>query len=284
MLLVGILALSACSSKRSERRPPEEKPEIRQVADPRELLEELISRNDAIDSLRTSYAEFEYRRTNTTNPYEGTEIRFAVEKPGKVYARASATAVGDIFFLHTNGRQFWVEATREEKLYTGTVGEERNLETATDDELYRYLTPNILLEALLIDDLANYAHTSFAIEPDFYIILMFDAGDDGSLILRRQVWIEREGLTVERHKVFNSFGELATEAFLYQYKKVDGHLLPHYLRIERNWESISIKFTLNEIVLNSDLPDELFEYGEPPAGFEVIALDKREKDAKPGKS
>jgi outer membrane lipoprotein-sorting protein len=257
---------------------------VRLTAEPRELLEQLRERNRKISALRTSQAEFEYRLTNTTDPYDGTSLRFAVEKPGKVYARATATAVGDIFYLHTNGERYWVEDSRNDKLYTGTVDESQHLEMTEADELWRNLTPSVLFEALLIDNLDDYSHSSFAIEPDFYIIFLFEENEGSGLTLRRQIWIERESLTVERHRVYNAFGELATEAFLYRYSEVDGIALPHYLRIERYWESISIKFTLEEIVLQEDLPDDLFNYDSPPADFEIIDLDKRENDAKSGKS
>jgi outer membrane lipoprotein-sorting protein len=278
------IGLAGCGSKRQDVRdlPPEVK--IRQTADPVKLLQTLQDRNKTINSLRTSSGEFEYRRTNTREPYEGTSIRFAVKKPGKVYARASATAVGDIFYLHTNGERYWVEATRENKLFSGSVNENEIVSQTQSDDFWRNLTPSILFEALLIDNLDHYEHTSFAIEPDFYIIFLFERGGNSGLTLRRQIWIERENLTVERHRVFNRHGELTTEAFLYQYKSVDGISMPHYLRIERYWESISIKFTVEEFVLNSELSDELFEYDSPPAGFEIIDLDKREENAESGKS
>jgi len=284
LILVAIIG-GGCSSRSPQQQAVG--PEIAKVrldADPAELLQALQKRNAEIKTLRTSNAEFQYRFTNTKNPYDGTGIRFAVEKPGKLYARASATAVGDIFFLHSDGKRYWVEATREEKLYMGKVDDSRRMQVVTEKDLWRNLTPQVLAEALLIDDLDGYDKASFAIEPDFYIISLFTSDDDGRLVPRRKIWVGREDLRVNRHKVFNQFGELTTEAFLYQYKSVDGVDLPHYFRIERHWESISIRFTLEDIVLNSELRPGLFIYDSPPANFEVIELDKRDTNAEPGQS
>ena len=284
LILFSFSLFYGCSSRRTPE-PKVVKEKVRLYANPAELLQKLVDRNSKIKTLRTSSAGIEFRFTDSTKGYRGADLLFAVKKAGKVYARASATGVGDIFTLISDGHKYWAEINRENEVYTGTPKDNVSLDKPADGDVWEKFTPEILSQALLIDDLKEYSHSSFAIYPDFYIISLMDISPEGQMRLRRQIWFEREGLNVRRHSVYNETGEVLTEAYLYRYINVDGFELPTFYRIERQWEKISLRLTIDEYKLNSNLRDSLFEYDEVPQDYKLIDTDKREeKDAESGES
>lgn len=275
--ITALFAGASCSSRVTPDRVTPKK--VLRVAEPSALLQALIERNRGINSVQAR-GELGYRFTYGTKGYRGADVRLAVIKPGKVYARGSASGVGDLFILVSDGRKYWAEVPGDQEVYTGTLDPTRSLEAIRsreeEPELWRTFNPEILSEALLLDDLSIYKHRYFAILPEFYIIALLDDTADGRLVLRRQIWIEREGLTVRRHQVFNPSGELMTEAYLYQYEMVDGVELPRLYRIERYWEELSLNLELAVLTLNPDLDVSLFEYDEIPSGYRLIDIDAKE--------
>lgn len=283
-LLFGVLFLTSCAPKIVPDRVGERK--VYLTADPADLLAKLQERNRAISTLRSSKGSLEYRFTYSTRGYRGTDINFAMEKPGKVYARGSMTGNSNLFVLKSDGERFWVEVPGDKEVYTGSVENQqrRRPQHDNDSELWDGFNPTVLSEALLLDDLGRDQQPSFETWPNYYIIHLFDVKEDGSLVIRRSIWISREDLTVRRHRVFNEIGELLTEANLYRYVNVDGVELPQFFKIERPWEELSLELTLKDIKLNTELPENIFRY-EAPADFKIIDLDKRDtENAEPGKS
>lgn len=283
-LLIGVLFLTNCAPKIVPDRV--EKRKVYLTADPADLLAKLRERNRAISSLRTSKGSLEYRFTYSTRGYRGTDITFAMEKPGKVYARGSMTANSNVFTLKSDGERFWVEVPSDNEVYTGSVENQKRLRPQhnEDAELWQGFNPTVLSEALLLDDLGGDLQPSFETWPNYYIIHLFDVKEDGSLVIRRSIWISRKDLTVRRHRVFNEIGELLTEANLYQYVNVNGVELPQFFKIERPWEELSLELTLKDIKLNTELPEDIFNY-EAPAGYKIIDLDKKDtENAESGES
>ena len=225
ILLTIAISLTACGPKIVPEREVPKK--VYLSANPADLLNDLTERNRKISSIRTSKAELEYRYTFARRDFRGTGLRLALKKPGKVFASA-AVAGSDIFSLFSDGKRYWAEVDREKEVYTGSIDAKRVIEKNGERELWEGFNPMVLSEAFLLDDLSEYPKNSFAIQPDFYIIFLFDEGESGNFVLRRLIWIEREGLTVRRHQVYNEAGELMTEAWLHRYADVDGVQLPHF--------------------------------------------------------
>jgi outer membrane lipoprotein-sorting protein len=282
LLLLLSLLLGGCSSRNpAERLRP--KQIVYQKADPNELFLALKLRNEGISTLRSADAKIEYRKTDGVDGYTGVGLVMALKKPGKIYARGRATAVGTVFSMLSDGKNSWVELDREKVVYTAKVAEQTvSVEAQADKNLWKRFTPDILIQALLIDDFSNYTKTVVETLPDFYIINLIDEQDDGELLLRRRIWFERENLTVRRHALFNNHGEMVSQANLHAYKTVNGIELPHFIRIEQRWEKLSIKLTLNDVRLNQELDDDFFEYDGAPSDYQVIDIDKRDNNAEPG--
>lgn len=278
ILIAIIVALSLFTSCAPKVVPDRIKPRKNYLtADPDQLLQDLIARNKTIKCINSSDARFYYKFTYATRDYRDVEILFAAKNPEMIYIRGRMTGVGDVFRLMSDGSTYWAEVTRDNEVYTGKVANRRKVERKPDAELWESFDPSTLSEALLIDDLGVYKHRVIETLPDFYIISLLNEKADGGLVIRRRIWIEREGLKVRRHRIYNESGELVTEANLFKYITVDGIDLPTSYRIERYWEELSLKLELNDIKLNGSLKDSLFSYGDVPVDYKLIDLDKREE-------
>ena len=275
LTFLASLALTSCAPKVVPDRVKPRKTYL--TADPVKLLNDLIKRNEKIESIRSSNAIFKYRFTYSTRDYREVDVLFAAKNPEKIYIRGRVTGVGDVFRLMSNGENYWAEVTRDNEVYTGKVDNRRKVERKPDQELWESFDPSTLSEALLIDDLGVYKHRVIETLPDYYIISLLNEKADGGLVIRRRIWIERERLEIKRHRIYNESGELVTEANLFKYTDVDGIRLPTSYRIERYWEELSLRLELSDIKLNSNLRDSLFNYGEVPVDYKLIDLDKREK-------
>jgi outer membrane lipoprotein-sorting protein len=245
-------------------------------ARPEELLASLAERNRSVKGLQAR-GKIAYRFTYSRRNYRDADIRFLFVKPDRVYVRGSARLVGTLFVLRSDGKRFWAEIPSEKKVYTGTVGATPRLEGK--QEIWQGLNPDVLAEALLLDDIGQYRIVC-ATFPDRYIIDLLEEEGDGGLALRRQIEIEREHLRVVRHQVFGTAGEVVTDAYLYRYKNIDGIELPTLFRIDRHWEELSLRLELEDITLNPEGDEELFRY-LVPSGFQVEDLDERKEVAEP---
>jgi outer membrane lipoprotein-sorting protein len=270
----ALLSLPACPPKVV---PERERPRpVYLSATPEELLSALAARNRAITSI-TARGRIEYRFTYATRDYRGADIRMQFEKPGNVYIRGSARLAGTLFRLVSDGERFWAEAPHDEKVYTGPVRSAPKLEGK--ENIWEGLNPAVLAESLLLDDIADY-RVVCATFPNRYIIDLLEESSEGGLSLRRRIEFEREGLSVTRHQVFGSAGEVVTDVYLHRYEDTAGVELPRLYSIRRYWEELSLRMELEEISINPELNRELFRY-DVPAGFEIEDLEEKKEDAEP---
>jgi outer membrane lipoprotein-sorting protein len=100
-------------------------------------------------------------------------------------------------------------------------------------------------------------------------------------VLSRKVVFSRIDLLPHRQLLYDSEGNVATNALYGNYKDYNGLKFPWQIEIARPQEEYDITLNIVKLELNQPLPDDKFTL-EQPAGAEVVHLDKPKTDAPSG--
>jgi outer membrane lipoprotein-sorting protein len=100
-------------------------------------------------------------------------------------------------------------------------------------------------------------------------------------VLSRKVVFSRIDLLPHRQLLYDSEGNVATNALYGNYKDYNGLKFPWQIEIARPQEEYDITLNIVKLELNQPLPDDKFTLEQPP-GAEVVHLDKPKTDAPSG--
>jgi hypothetical protein len=160
-----------------------------------------------------------------------------------------------VFTLVSDGERFWLHVPRDNVLYTGPVARRRG---AVGDRDVR-LDARDLLRALFVEPLAADA-VDVVEEPSAYVVSASRAG-----ALRRRLWIERRGLTVQREVFLDDGGaeELVVERG--RYRADGGVLYPARIRLREPATGAEAVLEFEALTVNpADLAADAFRPIAPP--------------------
>jgi outer membrane lipoprotein-sorting protein len=170
---------------------------------------------------------------------------------------------------------------------------QNNVETRNPAQPLENLRPQYIYDALLLrrvdpqneiavmendTELVTDAKSHKVSRAD-YVLDVIRKGDHGWMLVRKIVF-SRTDLLPHRQLLYDSDGNVATNALYGNFKQDHGIEFPWQIEIARPQEEYDITLNIVKLDLNQPLPDDKFKL-EQPAGAEVVHLDKPEAQSPP---
>ncbi len=191
------------------------------------------------------------------------------------------------FDMVSDGNRFKLSIPAKNKFYVGSAAVARPSSNPLEN-----LRPQVIYNALLLpqldgsDEIAvleNDTETvvdqktkKLAEQPDYVIDLIRREGNDW--YISRKIIFERVHLEPHRQIIFDTKGDVATQATYQVYQEYNGVSFPNVIEIDRPQEEYSIRLTVQKITVNEPLRDDQFALQQPP-GSQLVNLDEPSQSA-----
>ena len=275
VVLAGLL-LAGCAVRQREQITRAELAPAWQKATLRELLERVRAHEEAIETFQAT-VEIEPSVTRVEQAeivhYRDVRAFILIRRPGwlrmiGLYPVARTTA----FDMASDGERFRLYIPSRNRFIIGNSRQGRLSESALEN-----LRPQHILEALLWEG-PRPGQEQAVLEVgavgamSYYVVhVLREAGE--RLVLARNLWFERRGLSLERLQIFDDDGEEVTDARYTDYGEFSGVRYPQRIAIDRPKDRYGLALTVSKLELNLPLEDEKFRLEQPP-GTELRDLDE----------
>ena len=191
------------------------------------------------------------------------------------------------FDMVSDGNRFKLSIPAKSKFYVGSSEVTRPSSNALEN-----LRPQVIYNALFLPDvngadeiavLENDTETvvdpktkKLAEQPDYVINVIRRA--DHEWYIARKIIFDRVHLVPHRQIIFNTAGDVVTQATYQVYKDYNGVSFPNVIEIERPLEEYTIRLTVEKITINEPLRDDQFALQQPP-GSQLVNLDEPNQNA-----
>ncbi len=192
------------------------------------------------------------------------------------------------FDMVSDGNRFKLSIPAKSKFYVGSAEVTRRSSNPLEN-----LRPLVIYNALFLpqiegsDEIAvmeNDTETvmdpktkKLAEQPDYVIdIIRRSSGNDWYVF--RKILFERVKLTPHRQIIFNTEGDVVTQATYQVYKDYNGVSFPNVIEIDRPQEESAIRLTVEKLTINDPLRDDQFALQQPP-GSQLVNLDEPDQSA-----
>ena len=281
LAIIGI-GTSSCSIKRTIKTNVPQKILQAKSATYDELLS-LIKSYDRLFSLQSN----DIRITFTSGKKESGQLQEFPRAPGYILLKRPDSMFlavqmpitkSAILNLSSVGDEFCAWIPRELKFYTGENSAKELFVGDLPNSPGFTIRATHLFEAVLPKDLVpdspgiriSLIEDSDA-EASYYVLSIQRDGPSSRSYPIREVWIERSGLTLARHKTYLEDGQLLSDIKYSGEIQIDGFSLPLKIHIDRPTDGYTLDMEFKKWSVNPELPDEVFLM-KPPPGAQVIAL------------
>jgi outer membrane lipoprotein-sorting protein len=183
------------------------------------------------------------------------------------------------FDMVSEGPSFRLYIPARNRFITG-----RNEITVASQNKLENLRPQHFLDALIVKPvqpderslLINLTDESNA----QYILGLVRAGDDSNLRLSRSVWFDRLTLQMTRQLIFDSEGNILTDARYSQWQNYDGVPFPKHIEINRPRDEYAVVITVVKMDINKAVTDDKFVL-EQPEGSQLQVVGEKPASAPP---
>ena len=175
------------------------------------------------------------------------------------------------FDMVSNGTRFRLHIPARNRFIEGA----NQLDKPAPNKLEN-LRPQHFLEALLprpIDPATEETILENLTDEDdaAYILMTLSHGSDGQLILMRQFWFDRLKLQLVRQLIFDSAGDILTDARYNDWQRYDSVPFPKSIEINRPKDEYGVVMKIVKASINTRLTDLQFTL-EPPPGAQLEVL------------
>ncbi len=186
------------------------------------------------------------------------------------------------FDMVSDGSRFKLSIPAKNKFYVGSAEVGKPSSNALEN-----LRPQVIYNSLFLpqidsndeivvmeNDTENVldAKTKRLVEqPDYVIDIIRRSGSDW--YVARKVIFDRVNLVPHRQIIYDTMGEIATEATYQVYKDYNGVSFPNVIEINRPKEEYMIRLTVEKLMINEPLHDDQFALQQPP-GSQLVNLDQ----------
>lgn len=231
------------------------------------------TKGDIIDKIRRDYENFRTLKataqiffSNQKTANQNCLARIAYKRPGRLSIKSYKELVPEFFTIVMNYPKFWFYVPRYNTLYVGTLsvsGFSRGFEIELD--------PLLIEKALLAEPLKDreLADMKEAADP-YYILSVFEM-ENGLKVLKRELWINRVDLTVEKETHFSAQGIPETEFLRSNFEENLYVSIPTKVGFRSTSKNTSVTVEYKNYLLNPPLTDEGFKFA-PPAGVIIESV------------
>jgi len=243
-------------------------------------LEDLIGQISALDkAVQTINATVDLAPSlgsvnkGEIDEYKDIRAFILIRKPGMFRIIGQAPVVRSLVFdMLTDGTSFQIYFPTRNKLVTGL----NNMDRPSPRKLEN-IRPQHLFDALVVHPVGQGERAVLenrTDETDASYIVHILRGTGTNLKLARNLWFERVGLRLTRQVIFDTKGDIVTDARYDDYKPVQGVAFPNTITITRPADEYGIKLTVEKLELNKEITDDKFVL-TPPQGTETFDMTKR---------
>lgn len=280
-LVMCLPALTGCLSHTRILQQPK-MPSVVQNADVQQLIDNINKQYQAVQSL-TATVDFQAsvggEQKGKITDYTAFSGYILLRKPEML------RVIGKVPVLHTtafdlasDGKSFKLVIPFKHKAIVGT-----NEVTKKSANPLENLRPNVFVDSLLIrtigpDDLISLTsetktvpdpkHKQLLLQPD-YVLTIFRKNENSNILkARRVIHISRVDLLPYQEDIYDSDGNIQTQAIYGQYQSFGDFRFPGTITIKRPLDEYQIVITFQKITANQSLSDNQFEL-EIPAGLQI---------------
>ena len=273
--LAFVVALSGCAVKRTVRVSP---PAVSLPAEVASLPDLIASVNAQSEAIQTMTATVDLEPTagsvysGVIKEYHDVKSFILVQRPAMIRMVGQAPVVRtDIFDMASDGKEFWLLVPSKHKFIVGKTGVQTPAKNALEN-----LRPQHILEALLIPPVDTNSERTFHYEAEegsrrYYVVGVLDAGDNGALNLKRQIWFDRKDLRIDRIEFFGRQGVYLEGVQYAAYQDFQGIRYPTRIKLTRPVEDYALSINLQKVTFNQPIAPEKFELKQPQ-GVERVEL------------
>ncbi|MBI4463208.1 MAG: DUF4292 domain-containing protein [Acidobacteria bacterium] len=273
MLLAG---LSGCAVRRRAKLPPAVLAPLLQKATLAELLAK-VQQQTAIQTLSAT-VELQPSATSLSKgeivEYRDVRAFILIRQPAFLRMIGQAPVVRSTAFdMVSDGETFALYIPSKNRFIIGKNQGGKRSESALEN-----MRPQHLLDALLWKP-PEEGKEEAVLEASqeggkaYYIVHILRRTQGDNLLLARNFWFERQGLTLERLQIFDDSGEVVTEVQYSNYASFSGISYPQRIILDRPQDHYGMALTISKIEFNQPLEDDKFHL-EQPAGTERMDLEK----------
>ncbi len=183
-------------------------------------------------------------------------------KPDEIRVRASLPVVGLAFDMVSNGASF--RLNRENKEFITGL----NSAPAHSTNKIENLRPQAFLSSMLIhpwDQKTEYVMLKDDTDEDdaLYRLEFNDRAANGPPLAGREVWFDRQDLTIVRQKVYDAKGAIVSDTSYSQWKTFNGVPFPSHIDINRRMDEYGVVIEVLKMNMNTEIAPDKFELPQP---------------------
>ena len=183
------------------------------------------------------------------------------------------------FDMVSNGSRFRLYIPAKNRFIEGA----NQIETPSPNKLEN-LRPQHFLEALLVRPISAAEQTIFENFTDednaAYILSIIIPNPGGAPLLERQLWFERLRLELVRELIFDSAGDILTDARYSDWQFYDNVPFPKKIEINRPKDEYGVVITVVKMDVNTKVTDDKFQLDQPE-GTELHVIGAPKSDSPP---
>ena len=192
------------------------------------------------------------------------------------------------FDMVSDGNRFKLSIPAKNKFYVGSAEVAKPASNPLEN-----LRPQVIYNALLLpeidkDEIAVLENDTETVldgktkklvqQPNYVIDIIRRSDSTSGWYLYRKILFERVNLVPHHQIVYDTAGEIATDATYQVYRDYDGVNFPSVIEIDRPQEEYSIRLTVDKLVINEPIRDDQFALQQPP-GSQLVDLDQPGQNA-----
>ena len=285
IVLLAILPLTGCLFRSHKVEPPITSVQLK-TATQQELIDYINTQAAAIQSMQATVdidTTVGGVKKGKVTDYEEIRGYVLVRKPAMLRMIGLMPIVRNkAFDMVSDGQGFKLWIPTKNRFVVGR----NDVETHNPTQPLENLRPQHIYDALLLrhvdpeneiavmendTELVTDAKSHKASRAD-YVIDVISKNDHG-WALSRKIVFSRTDLLPHRQLLYDTKGNVTTNALYYNYKNDNGIEFPWQIEIARPQEEYDITLNIVKLDLNQPLPDDKFILEQPP-GAEVVHLDK----------
>jgi hypothetical protein len=237
------------------------------VSDRQSLLDSIVRQYEAVQDFSASVDMVPALGTTEKNKiteYKDIRAYIRFRRPADIrlvgtYPVLRTTA----FDMVSNGVDFKLHIPGRNRFIVGR----NEIEQLSQNKLEN-LRPQHFLDALMVRpvDLATEKVLLMNLTDEdnaFYIIPVVHQNGDGQLQLSRSIWFNRYNLTIARQFIFDSNGNILTDARYSDWKRYDNVPFPKHIEINRPRDEYAVVIDVVKMDMNTGIPSERFALEQP---------------------
>jgi outer membrane lipoprotein-sorting protein len=262
-----LIAMPACTVRRTTRTHPSQTPPPALEASVAELVEKIQTLSASVQTL-TATVDLEPTAgsiySGVIKEYHDVKGFILVQRPALIRLVGQAPVVRtNIFDMASNGEEFRVYIPSKQKFIVGKTNLRRPVKNALEN-----LRPQHILDALLIPPIDSTQEKYFREEAEedgrrYYVMTFLMTNSEGELSLSRKVWFDRATLEIARLQFYGPRGTYLEDVRYSDYQDFQGVKYASRIELSRPAEDYRLAITILKASFNQPIEPEKFELKKP---------------------